>query len=151
MSSIREAAGRDIEGVIGLPLFQTHIVQMDFDAHRIAIHPRLILPQSAWGVPIKLSHNKAELPTVLVEFDDGISEQCIIDTGYDGPVTLSSKLHAKLLDKKLVFDTGEIPVAIATGHRMVPKGIVPYMKVGSVETYDVEVPESVSVISANFA
>ncbi len=37
LSSMRKASGRDIHGIVGLPLFQSYIVQMDFDAHRILI------------------------------------------------------------------------------------------------------------------
>jgi hypothetical protein len=139
LSTIREGSGRDIDGIIGLPLFQSHIVQMDFDAHRIVIGSPSISPKSSWGEPINLAYNQAKLPTVLVEFGDGISEQCIVDTGFAGSVLLSSKLYAKLLNKKRVFTGGEIPVQLVTGYRTVHAGSAPYMKVGSIEDNDVAV------------
>jgi hypothetical protein len=139
LSSIREVAGRDIEGVIGLPLFQSYIVQMDFDAHRIVICSPSISPKPEWGEPINLSYNKFKLPTVLVDFGDDITEQCIVDTGYDGPVWLSSKLYSKLLDKKRLFVGGQMPVGIVTGHRMVQRGSLSSMKIGSIEKNDVAV------------
>ena len=100
LSSIREVRGRDIEGIIGLPLFQSHIVQMDFDAHRIVICSPSISPKSAWGEPINLSYNESKLPTVLVEFGDGISEQCIVDTGYDGPVCVVFKIVREAFEQE---------------------------------------------------
>lgn len=139
LSSMREVSGRDIEGLIGLPLFQSYIVQMDFDAHRIVIRSPSIPPETAWGKPINLAYNEAKQPTVRVEFGDGIAEQCVVDTGYGGPICLSSELYAKLLNKKRVFAGGEIPVALVTGHRMVREGSAPYMKIGSIEDHNVAV------------
>jgi hypothetical protein len=139
LSSIREVTGRDIDGIIGLPLFQSYIVQMDFDAYRIVIYSPSISPNAAWGEPMNLAYNKAKLPTVLVEFGDGISEQCIVDTGLAGSVWLSSKLYAKLLNKELVVAGGEIPGAIVTGYRTLNAGNVPYMILGSIEDNDVAV------------
>src|SRR5215210_4485770 len=52
LSSIREVSGCDVDGLIGLPLFQSYIVQMDFDTHRVVIHSPSISPTPAWGEPI---------------------------------------------------------------------------------------------------
>ena len=123
LTPIREGTGRDVDGFIGLPLFRSYIVQMDFDAHRIVICSPSISPKATWGEPINLAYNEAKQPTALVEFGDGISKQCIVDTGYDGPVWLSSKLYATLFDKERVFTSGEIPVTNVTGqHRTVHTG-----------------------------
>ncbi len=84
------------------------------------------------------------LPTVLVEFGDGINEQCIVDTGYDGTVLLSSALYAKLLDQKRLVTGEDIPAVIATGPRSVRGGSVAYMKVGRFERYDVPVRDGIA-------
>ncbi|HEY4233123.1 MAG TPA: PDZ domain-containing protein [Lacipirellulaceae bacterium] len=144
LSSSREVSGRDIEGFIGLPLFQSYIVQLDFDAQRVVIRSPSISPQPTWGEPINLAYNKRKLPTVLVEFGDGITERCVVDTGYDGAVWLSSKLYARLLDKERLFAGGESPVVIATGARMLHEGGARYLKVGSIEMNDVSVRDGAS-------
>jgi membrane-associated protease RseP (regulator of RpoE activity) len=139
LSSIREVSGRDIDGLIGLPLFQSYIVQMDFDSNRIVICSPSISPEPAWGEPIKLSYTEAKLPTVLVDFGGGVTEQCVVDTGFSGPFWLTSKLYAKLLANERLFAGGEIPVGTVTGHRVIKTGVVPYVKIGGIKKNDLAV------------
>jgi hypothetical protein len=96
MAIVQQTTGRNIEGVIGMPLFRKRVVQIDFDQRRVRILPATTVPSSDWGKPINVSFDEAKVPTIDVELPDEITATCIVDTGFDGAISLSSELFTKL-------------------------------------------------------
>jgi hypothetical protein len=136
LSSVREAEGREVEGIIGIPLFRRCIVQMDFDSHRLSIFPASIAPKSDWGEPLNVLDNGAKLPTIRLAFDDGVNEQCIVDTGFSGAVSLNSKVYQNLFKRRLIVAQGENSFALFHGLQTVQQGRLHIAKIGSFEKND---------------
>ncbi len=139
LSVSREAEGRDIEGIIGLPLFQSNIVQVDFDAHRLTIQSASTLPTKSWGQPIDVWHDDGQLPMIPITFGDGTSELCVVDTGYTGSVDLSLSLYRKLLKKQLLTTEGETETALLSGIRTSQEGRLQTVKVRDFEMHNISV------------
>src|SRR5215216_231280 len=90
MTAAREATGRDLEGILGVPLFRGNIIQIDFDRQRLSISKGSNRPLPEWGQPVNVSYTKSSLPTVSVTLGNLLEERCIVDTGYNGSLSLTS-------------------------------------------------------------
>ncbi len=141
LTAMREAEGFDFEGFLGMPVFRSAIVQMDFDAHRLVLLPAETAPKAEWGKPIYVSYDGIESPTIYVTFRDDtgdiLGEECSIDTGYTGSLSLSSKLYFQLFDKQLIAPRGEFHLASASGHRSSREGMLRSMKINDMEAKDI--------------
>jgi hypothetical protein len=133
LSACREAEGRDIEGLIGLPLFQMNIVHLDFDAHRLTILPASTLPSKNWGQRIDVWHDDKQLPMIPVTFGDGTNELCVVDTGCIPSLSLSSRLYSQLVKKQLVTTEGEVESAFVSGIGKSPEGRLQSIKLRDFE------------------
>jgi hypothetical protein len=137
LTAFREAEGRDVEAVIGLPLFQSNIVQLDFDAHRLTIQPASTVPGKNWGQRIDVWHTDSQLPMIPITFGDGTSELCIVDTGYSASFGLSTSSYRKLLKKQLLSADGDIETALLGGTRTSQQGRLQTVKVRDFEMHNI--------------
>ena len=141
LTPFREAEGRDIEGSIGMPLFRSYIVQIDFDAHCLTILPAACEPTSSWGQPVEVSYNKGGVPMISLKIADRVEENIVVDTGSSTTLSLASKVYAKLVDRQLIAPLGETTFALINGFRSSQQGRVQKVTLGDVETRDLLVAD----------
>ena len=88
-SHIQGAIGKEIEGILGAPFFAAHIVQFDFDQQRLTIFPPDAPPQDDWGTPVELKFKDKHLPMIPLKLPGVGIEWCVIDTGFNGSLSLN--------------------------------------------------------------
>jgi predicted aspartyl protease len=141
-----------------MPFFSSVIVQLDFDAHRLALSPAGSAPKATWGRAIPVSYNEGGLPTIYVTFSDAggdiFGEECIVDTGFNGSLSLPSNLYAQLFDKGLIVPRGEFRFASVSGDQWSRQGMLRNVKINDWEVRDILVEDggkkSKSVIGITF-
>lgn len=141
MTHFQEASGQKIEGFIGMPLFREYIVQFDFDDRRLRILPQSTSPNQDWGTEYKVSSSSQGLPTIAVELAGGSEEDCIIDTGYTGTLSLESRLFSSLINDKTMHSGHDVMLAQANGHKQLQTGRLSKVKLGEFESNDLRVLE----------
>jgi predicted aspartyl protease len=138
---VAQMSGRNIEGTVGMPLFLAKVVQLDFDHRRIRILPATTSPSSDWGQPINVSFNEGKLPTIDVELPGGVKSTCIVDTGCDGTISLSSELFAKLVATQKIIPREDGTVFQANGIKVIHVGRLASAKIGDFENASLEVDD----------
>lgn len=94
LSTIREASGCNIRGILGMPFFAAHVIQLDFEKNEIRILPGDAEPQEEWGQPVAVVAPKSNLPIVFARAaDSAVDEPFILDSGYIGSISLRSDLY----------------------------------------------------------
>jgi hypothetical protein len=136
MTHFQEASARKIEGFIGMPLFREHIVQFDFDDRRLRILPTSASPSQDWGSAYNIAFTNQKLPTIDIELAGGNKETCIIDTGYDGTMSLESRLFSKLIEDNSILARDNIPFVQANGLKQTRAGQLSKVKLGEFESTD---------------
>jgi hypothetical protein len=115
LTSIQEASGRNIEGIIGMPLFRASVIRFDFDGMRVKLMPASTeLPQE-WGRPTPIVFTDSGLPTIDLELPDGTQQRCIIDTGFEGSIALESTTFSRLSEVRYIESRADQPIALANG------------------------------------
>ena len=140
--ALPQTSGRNLEGIIGMPLFLAKVIQLDFDHRCIRILPATTAPSSDWGQPINVSFESSGLPTIDVELPNRVNAACVVDTGDDGTISLSSELFAKLTDLRMISAEGDRPVLQASGLKIIHTGKLTGAKIGSFVSADLRVSES---------
>jgi predicted aspartyl protease len=141
LTPIQEAEGVKVEGIIGMPLFRSNTVELDFDAHRLVIRPASIALDADRGVPIRVTYNRSELPTIHATFGDNIIESCIVDTGFTGTLALASKLYTKLSKQELISQQEDSSYAMTNGLRTERQGLLRSIKVADFSVSNVLVTD----------
>ncbi len=141
MTTIRESTGRNIEGIVGLPLFFTNVIQMDFDGQEVRILAQSTKPLANWGQPFKVSYTNSGLPIIDVVLGNQIITQCAVDTGSTGSVSLASDVFEKLVTNQQITHTQDESYVQANGIRSSRSGVLSTIKVGDFENRGLRVGE----------
>lgn len=87
LSLISSFIGREVHGILGIALFRNAVIQIDFERSEMTIMPPTTTPQVAWGESLPVSW-KGNLPVIQGEVGDLGTKELVIDTGYNGLLTL---------------------------------------------------------------
>lgn len=139
MVHLRESTGRNVEGVLGLPLFQRCVVQMDFEQGVVKILPGNTRPTGDWGTAIRSHYSDDGLVAVAAEVGDSVVEDFVLDTGFTGYVSLSATDFSRLTCKKMIIPGDEHSVTMAGGTKRVQEGRLSTFKIGTFESENIEV------------
>lgn len=141
MTSIQEDLARDVEGIIGMPLFRESVIQLDFDGLRLKVLPASTPRSDAWGRALDVSFTRSNLPTIDIELPGGIKETCIIDTGYDGTISLESRLFSNLVEKTMIRLGEDTEFAQLAGITRSRTGQLSKVNLGGITTFDRQVDD----------
>jgi hypothetical protein len=130
LSRIRGAIGRDIEGVLGMPLFREFVIRTDFDRYKNDFLPSDTEPIDEWGQQVNTFTNDHGLPQIVGRVAGTREVQCIVDTGYSGTISLNSELYSELLGEGAITPVGEHLTAQVNGHRSARKGRLSKLAIG---------------------
>lgn len=134
MRILREATGRNIEGILGMPFFEKYIVQMNFDQNQLVILPTSIKPRAEWGTPIPTPYG-----LLNVELDEGLVVECRVDTGHTSALSLPPLTFEKLVHGDIIDSVEDMQVATANLLRITRNGRIDTVKVGGLENRNVSV------------
>jgi len=133
ISAVREAIGRDVEGMLGMPLFRSNIIRLDFDRRRIEILPSSCRPSADWGNPVKISM-KSGVPTVTVDLPGGVKEECTVDTGFTGSISLATDVFSKLSNGQAILPLEDRSSILANGMRQRRRGKLSMLTIDDFES-----------------
>ncbi|QDT74506.1 PDZ domain-containing protein [Lacipirellula limnantheis] len=91
LSYVRAPSGIDVKGILGVPLFRAYIVQLDFENGKMRILSSDAEPLPEWGHPITVANADDLFPRLEIELGDGTRALCMIDTGSNGEIGLSTE------------------------------------------------------------
>jgi hypothetical protein len=141
LSSIRAATGRNIEGVLGMPWFRTHIVQLDFDGKEIVILPAATKPTAEWGGAIAVHEDSSGVPEFEVEAGGDTKVFCFLDTGMNGSISLASTIFSTLVERQSIIVQANTFTATAAGIASTRKGTLSTFRVGEFNQIDLLVSD----------
>ncbi len=122
LTPFREATGRDLEGILGIPFFQDNVVQLDFDNRRIRVLQPDTTPDKDWGAAVAVTFTDTGLPTINVELPDGKHERCVVDSGYTGAISLSWEVYLRISTAQFITPKKSGMLATMSGLHTVPQG-----------------------------
>ena len=138
MTHVQESSGRNIEGLVGMPLFRSRIVRLDFDDRKLEILPVWCEPNPEWGQPIKLLTTSLRAD-IEVEIGEGEKTRCLIDTGFTGSIALPRDIFSRLSKSGAITHIHEIMSTSLAGPRNSHLGRLSKIKVGNFESRDLYV------------
>nr|WP_261361819.1 aspartyl protease family protein [Aeoliella straminimaris] len=106
LEPVRQAIGKEIEGILGMPFFATHVVQVDFDQRKLRIWPGSVTPSSDWGEAVPVAGFVKHSPAVYADFTGLPDEPITIDTGFRGTISLRSGLYDQLVSRSEINPLG---------------------------------------------
>lgn len=113
LSTLREASGCNIRGILGMPFFAAHVIQLDFEKNEIRILPGDAEPQEEWGQPVSVVAAESNLPIVFARAADStVDEPFILDSGYIGSISLRSELYDHLAQQGAIAAPNSVHVAL---------------------------------------
>lgn len=108
LTSLREATGLAIDGVLGNTFLRRYAVQIDFDAGKVRFYQsENAQPDESWGQATKMSMLPSGVPVVAVGLAQDIENIMLVDTGYGETGILPAELFDALRKEK------NVPVAAA--------------------------------------
>lgn len=123
-SLIQEATGRNIEGILGIPFFDEHIIQLDFDRGQLRILPPDTPPEEDWGTKIKIKFEEKDLPRLPLTLPEVGLEWCVIDTGFNGSLSLNWATCLELEKNAVYSPQPDRLMTVASGQRWTRNGII---------------------------
>lgn len=99
LSTMRESTGRNIKGILGMPFFAAHVIQLDFDKNVLRIMPGVTEPHAEWGQPIPVSFTEPNKPVIsgkIAGYSESKEENFLIDSGFNRSISLRSELFEYL-------------------------------------------------------
>lgn len=123
-SGIQAACGRKIEGVLGVPFFKTHIIQLDYDRQAVSILPADTVPEEHWGTAVALKLNEHGVPLVPIQLPGVGAELCAIDTGLTKALSLNWATCLELETNGDFSRRSDTLTAVASGVESIREGVV---------------------------
>jgi hypothetical protein len=103
LSSLREATGLNIDGVLGNTFLRKYAVQIDFDAGKVRFYERdSNKPVPAWGQPVRMELLPSGVPVIVADFAGDIQNVMLVDSGYGQTGMLPAKLFDHLQKEKAI-------------------------------------------------
>jgi hypothetical protein len=96
-TGMREAAGRDICGFIGMDFLRNWIVTIDFDEGRVDFVPPGTAAKPEWGESIPFEYSERGMPRIRAAFGKDRAAYFEIDTGCDATGKLVDGLYLATL------------------------------------------------------
>ena len=140
LTHVREAGGVDIEGLIGLPFFHSHIVRIDLDRRQLQILPTSSSPSQEWGTPVTLfeEHGRAKID---IEVGEGEKIRFSIDTGDTGSLSIPSNLFSRLMKTNVISKVRDSSAVFIAGFVRERDGILSNVRIGDFEIHDLNVDD----------
>jgi hypothetical protein len=112
-STLREASGCNIKGILGMPFFAAHVIQLDFENNEIRILPGNAEPQDEWGESISVFQTDSNRPIIFARgADSSIDEPFLLDSGYIGSIGFRSELYDYFAQQGAIANLNDINVAL---------------------------------------
>lgn len=100
LSRLSEATGRNIKGILGMPFFAAHIIQLDFDKGELRIISGDAEAQAEWGQPIPVIYTQSNLPVIYGKIAGYTDEEpFVLDSGFNGSIGLRTELFDYLVQE----------------------------------------------------
>lgn len=113
LSTLREASGYNIRGILGMPFFAAHVIQLDFENNEIRILPGDAEPQEEWGEPVRVVYSESDLPVIFARASGStVDEPFILDSGCNGSIGLRSELYDYLAQQGAITQSRSVDAAL---------------------------------------
>lgn len=140
LSLLREASGRNIKGILGMPFFVAHIVQFDFESNEISILPGDAASQKSWGESVAVFGTESNLPVVLARVaGSNEDEPFVVDTDFNGSISLRAELFDYLVEQGAISQPTSIDTALVNKIAKRSTGRLSALEIGSHEQKDLNV------------
>lgn len=106
LTMIRYVSGKDISGILGVPFFKHHIVQIDWDRGKLLVFKPDTVPESGWGQAVPIAFDKVGGPLVEASLGTNTPARFLIVTGANTTGSLKSDLFNRLANQSLLKITG---------------------------------------------
>jgi predicted aspartyl protease len=136
MTPIREAAGRHLDGIVGVSVLRNYVLRFIPDDERLEILTSL--PADS-GTEIPVTWRKAGTMELELVCSGSHREKCLVDTGSMSRVTLRADLFDFLHDVGSITRLREIARVTANGTVQVQEGILDRIRLGDWEHSNVVV------------
>ena len=147
LDPFRQATGRDLEGILGIPFFMDNVVQLDFDGRRLRVLQPDGSPDADWGTAVPVTFTDTGLPTIELELPDGQREVCVVDTGYTGVISLSWDVYLRVSNGKFITPKKSGALATISGIHSVPQGRISKIALAEYSHADLTAESSTSAWS----
>lgn len=140
MTSLRESRGMDIEGLIGIPLFHSRIIRIDFDNRRLEILPKSTSPRPEWGKPVILFEGQGQ-PKIDIDVGEGEKVRYKVDTGFNGTLTAPHELYSRLMKTNALAHMAVGKAISLAGPVEDRYGLLSKIRIGDFEPHDLGVDD----------
>lgn len=113
LSMLREANCCNIRGILGMPFFAAHVIQLDFENNEIRIFSGGTEPQEEWGEPVSVVISQSNLPIVFARAaDSAVDEPFILDSGSNGSIGLRRELYDYFAQQGAIAQSHSVDTAL---------------------------------------
>lgn len=130
LSTVRAALGRDIAGILGMPLFAACVIQLDFDRREIRLMPDTAEPSEEWGEPLGVYYSESDLPYVTARLASYENEPCMVDTGATYSLSLRKDVYKYLQGVKAISALANTKSATIAGFTESQQGVLCEFELG---------------------
>jgi hypothetical protein len=116
LTMLRYATGKAIHGVLGVPFFKRHVVQIDWDHATLSVFNAGTPPDAEWGEAFSITFDELGGPVLEALLVEDAPSRFLIDLGVNTTGTLTGDLFNRLVDRKLLKITGDRIIAAAGGN-----------------------------------
>ena len=139
LSAIRKSVDVDISGILGMDFLRTKVLRIDPDAGYIEF-PNC--PTNASVQSERLVLLESGLPSVRLQVADAGFRSFIIDTGFNGSLTLETELFSKLLKAKKIALRSRGTMDEIGGEAKFRRGIISQVTLGPYVLSNLNVDET---------
>lgn len=116
LTMLRYATGKEIHGVLGVPFFKRHVVQIDWDHTTLSVFNAGTPPDAEWSEAFPITFDELGGPVLEALLVEDVPSRFLIDVGVNTTGTLTGDLFNRLADRKLLKITGDRIIAAAGGN-----------------------------------
>jgi hypothetical protein len=131
LTKLREAAGRDFRGILGMDFLKDWVITIDFDSGRVDFLPAGTVKQPAWGESIPLHYTDPGTPRINATLGKDIDTSFVIDTGCAGTGGIEEAFLMLLFDWHEARMTGDQKAMTASGIHSSNVARLAHLTVGS--------------------
>jgi len=116
LAAIRKVLGAKISGFLGIDMFRSDVVRINFDQGTVTFLRPAIRPRRAWGTRHRVAMRFGNSPTLKLAIGDVVQPVwCLVNTGNSSTGHLNRSIYTKLKKTKRLRHFGSNVVVTAGG------------------------------------
>ncbi len=139
LSWMRQVSDCNFDGMLGNWMLRTWVIRLDFDHNRIDVLDPSVKDRSTWGEPIPFVYDETGWMRVLATVGTDRYVPLMVDTGYDGTISLARSTFAKTMESRDIRLTRTVKIATLAMDDSVQEGVLSSLAIGPFRHHNLRV------------